>query len=369
MSSHLRVFAFYAAALLCLFLVGCASAPRESQPLAAQPLRLSADEKLAFDRVLILTDASSSMYAQPPATARALTESVVAGLPARSTGIEVGALAFGGAERRSLPIELVDREKLLAYAKGLGPMGGISGPRTGQRSGGITPIDRVLDEAAEMLRGGSGRAAVILISDGGATLPERARQAAHRLAAGQQEGKVCLFTIRVGDSADGGALARELSDASGCGSSISEARLRTAGTFDRYRRSLFAVQVPRLPPVAAPPPPCETRLQLHDIEFDFDEATLTAESRARLAHIGSQLKACPAARLGVGGYTDSSGDATYNVGLSERRADAAREALVAAGVAPGRLSVEGYGDADPLASNVTREGRAQNRRVQFEVAN
>ena len=368
MLSYSRRFSFHVLFLFCLVSLGCATAPRESEPIATQPLRLSADEELAFDRILILTDASSSMYAESSADARALTESVVAGLPTRSSGVEVGALAFGGRERRSLPIELVDRDKLLAYAKGLQPMGGISGPRTGQRAGGTTPIDRVLDEAAEMLHGGSGRAAVILISDGAATLPEQARQAAHRLAAGQREGEICLFTIRVGESADGGALARELSAASGCGTSVSEARLRTAGSFDSYRRSLFALQLPSLPPVAAPPP-CETRIQLHDIDFEFDRASLTAKSQAQLAHIAAQLNGCPAAHLAIGGYTDSSGDEGYNVGLSERRADSAREALVEAGVALERLSVHGYGDADPVASNATRTGRAQNRRVEFEVAN
>lgn len=361
-----RVSSLYLAALLFLMGMGCASATLEGQPLDAEPLRLSTNERLAFDRVLIITDTSSSMYTQSPAEARVLTVSIVEGLPEQSTGIEVGALAFGGRERRSLPIASLDREKLLTYAKSLQPMGGISGPRTGQRSGGTTPIDRVLDEAAEMLRDGSGRAAVILISDGAATLPDRARQAAHRLAAGQPEGNVCLFTIRVGDSAAGGALARELSEASGCGTSVSEARLRAAGGFDDYRRSLFAVQVPSLPVVAAPPP-CDTRLQLHAIEFEFDEASLTTASRSELSNIAGQLNDCRDARLGLDGYADSTGNSTYNVGLSERRANAARDALVGAGVAPGRLSIRGYGDADPVASNATPAGRAANRRVEFHV--
>ncbi|MFP8875646.1 MAG: hypothetical protein VCB99_01760, partial [Myxococcota bacterium] len=106
--------------------------------MALEPLRLSADEELAFDRVLILTDASSSMYAHSPAQARALTESMIAGLPDRSTGVQVGAMAFGGSDRRSVPIALVDRAQLLAFAKSIQPMGGISGPRNGERHGGTT---------------------------------------------------------------------------------------------------------------------------------------------------------------------------------------------------------------------------------------
>ena len=343
-----------------------ASAPRESQPVALEPLRLSADEELAFDRILILTDASSSMYTQSPAQARALTESMVAGLPDRSTGVQVGATAFGGSDRRSVPIALVDRAQLLAFARSIQPMGGISGPRTGERHGGTTPLDDVFDEAAQQLRGGSGRAAVILISDGAATLPDRARAAAGRLVAEHPAGALCVFTVRLGDSAAGGQLAREVSELSGCGSSISAERLRTAGSFGSYRHSVFAMQVPRLPPVAAPPP-CETRLNLANVEFDFDRADLTASGRAEVARIGGQLNDCRGARLEIDGYADSTGAPAYNVGLSERRANSVREAMLGAGVAAGRLSTRGFGSSDPVASNATEAGRERNRRVQFKT--
>ena len=106
-------------------------------------------------------------------------------------------------------------------------------------------------------------------------------------------------------------------------------------------------------------------MELHNIEFGFDEATLTTAGRAELARIGAQLQDCRDARVEIGGYTDSTGDASYNVGLSERRAKAARDALLNAGATPGQLSTRGYGDSDPVASNATREGRAKNRRVEF----
>ena len=334
--------------------------------MALEPLRLSADQELAFDRVLILTDASSSMYAHSPAQARALTQSMVAGLPDRSTGVQVGAMAFGGSDRRSVPIALVDRARLLAFAKSIQPMGGISGPRTGERHGGTTPLDDVFDEAAQQLRGGSGRAAVILISDGAATLPDRASAAASRLIAEHPAGDLCLFTVRLGDSAKGGQLARQVSDLSGCGSSISAERLRTAGSFGSYRDSIFAMQVPSLPAVAAAPP-CETRLNLSNIEFAFDRANLTASGQAEVARIGTQLNDCRGARFEIDGYADSTGPAAYNVGLSERRADTVREALIGAGVAADRLSTRGFGSADPVASNASSVGRERNRRVQFKA--
>ena len=67
------------------------------------------------------------------------------------------------------------------------------------------------------------------------------------------------------------------------------------------------------------------------------------------------------------GYTDSIGTEQYNLGLSQRRANAVKEYLVSKGIAANRIYTEGKGEADPIASNATREGRAQNRRVEIEI--
>jgi OOP family OmpA-OmpF porin len=70
----------------------------------------------------------------------------------------------------------------------------------------------------------------------------------------------------------------------------------------------------------------------------------------------------------IQGYTDNIGSDEYNLGLSQRRAEAVEKYLEAKGVDPDAMSAKGYGSANPIASNDTREGRAQNRRVEFRVA-
>ena len=73
----------------------------------------------------------------------------------------------------------------------------------------------------------------------------------------------------------------------------------------------------------------------------------------------------PAARIEVGGHTDSDGVPEENEVLSQARADAVVASLVGKGVEAGRLQAVGYGDALPIASNETGEGKAQNRRIEF----
>ena len=69
----------------------------------------------------------------------------------------------------------------------------------------------------------------------------------------------------------------------------------------------------------------------------------------------------------ISGHTDSTGDANYNEKLSQRRADAVKEAIIQEGVEAERLQSKGYGETRPIADNATKEGRAQNRRVEAEI--
>jgi K(+)-stimulated pyrophosphate-energized sodium pump len=101
--------------------------------------------------------------------------------------------------------------------------------------------------------------------------------------------------------------------------------------------------------------------------FETDSATLEPESREQLANAAEILKAYPSVRVKIGGYTDNTGDAAHNLELSRLRAATVRGELVALGVAPDRLEVEGYGQEHPVASNATEAGRAQNRRIAMRV--
>ena len=351
-----------------LALGACVVPTHEVSPVSFAPLQLSPGEELGVNRVLILTDASSSMFRQPRVQARALTLAVISGLPSNpSTPLEVGAMAFGGDQRVRVPMAPMDRTSLMNYARALKPLGGISDrENTLFGGGGTTPLDTVFAEVQEELAGRTGRTAIVLITDGEPTLPERARQAAEQLIAGAPANQRCLFTVQTRDGSEGSAFSREISGLNSCGRSISANRLRTVAEVDDYTRMLLAVVQNPLPPVAAPPP-CETRLQLSNVEFAFDRAELTTSDRRAVADFGRQLNDCRGARIELGGYADSTGKAEYNVRLSERRAESVRQALIEAGVEASRLSTRGFGASDPVASNETEAGRAKNRRVEFEA--
>jgi outer membrane protein OmpA-like peptidoglycan-associated protein len=125
-------------------------------------------------------------------------------------------------------------------------------------------------------------------------------------------------------------------------------------------------QCPTTPPGARVGPggcDCDYALQL---EFAFDSAELHANDKAKLDAIVPVLKNPKVAFIAgeVNGYTDSTGDADYNLGLSKRRAQAVADYMKSKGVTLGdRFVVHGFGEAYPAASNDTVEGRAQNRRV------
>jgi outer membrane protein OmpA-like peptidoglycan-associated protein len=109
------------------------------------------------------------------------------------------------------------------------------------------------------------------------------------------------------------------------------------------------------------------RLVLRGVTFDFDSAQIRPDAMPVLEQACSSLKAEPDTDVVCKGYTDDIGTPRYNLRLSERRADAVCRWLVHCGVSAGRVSARGYGEADPVASNATAEGRAQNRRTELVI--
>jgi len=114
--------------------------------------------------------------------------------------------------------------------------------------------------------------------------------------------------------------------------------------------------------------PTATKVVLNaDTFFDFDKDTLKPEGRQVLDQVASQATSINLETLIAVGHTDSIGSEQYNQGLSERRANSVKQYLVGKGIDPNRIYTEGKGELQPVASNATREGRAQNRRVEIEI--
>jgi OOP family OmpA-OmpF porin len=104
-----------------------------------------------------------------------------------------------------------------------------------------------------------------------------------------------------------------------------------------------------------------------DTFFDFDKATLKPEGRQLLDQVATQARSIDLETIIAVGHTDSIGTEAYNQKLSERRAASVKAYLVSKGIDANRVYTEGKGESQPVATNKTAAGRAQNRRVEIEI--
>lgn len=122
-------------------------------------------------------------------------------------------------------------------------------------------------------------------------------------------------------------------------------------------------------PVPPPAPVYEKNTMSAGALFDHDKATLKPAGQQALHDLNDTIKAKGArvVDIDVIGHTDSDGSEEYNQSLSVRRAQSVKDYMVSEGVDPGIIDVSGQGELNPVASNTTKEGRAQNRRVDILV--
>ncbi|MBU8884020.1 OmpA family protein [Kaistella sp. DKR-2] len=103
------------------------------------------------------------------------------------------------------------------------------------------------------------------------------------------------------------------------------------------------------------------------VNFGFDSSNLTPAAMANLDKLADVLKNNLDTNINIYGHTDSKGTDAYNLSLSDRRAAAVKSYLVSKGVSASRMMTMGMGEKEPVASNDTDAGRAQNRRVEFAI--
>ncbi|HET9136907.1 MAG TPA: OmpA family protein [Candidatus Kapabacteria bacterium] len=111
-----------------------------------------------------------------------------------------------------------------------------------------------------------------------------------------------------------------------------------------------------------------TPIQLNNIFFDFNKATLRPESIPELKQLIKFLAQNTKVRIEISGHTDSVGTSAYNLKLSQDRADAVREYLLShSNITPARITAKGYGETKPVAANDTEENKQKNRRTEFLI--
>ena len=106
---------------------------------------------------------------------------------------------------------------------------------------------------------------------------------------------------------------------------------------------------------------------MRNLFFATNRATILPESEPELLNLYNLLVEYPEMRIRITGHTDNVGTDRFNQSLSEQRANSVRDDLIKRGIKADRIEAEGKGKTEPIATNDTEEGRAQNRRVEFTI--
>jgi peptidoglycan-associated lipoprotein len=109
------------------------------------------------------------------------------------------------------------------------------------------------------------------------------------------------------------------------------------------------------------------KANVQDIFYDYDTYDIRSDAQATLSHDASFLASHTDVKVVIGGYCDERGSNEYNLALGQNRADAAKNALLTAGVAASRIRVVSYGKEKPFCSESTEECWQQNRRAGFTM--
>lgn len=144
---------------------------------------------------------------------------------------------------------------------------------------------------------------------------------------------------------------------------------------DAYTHSHMHDHVAKPKPVVAPMPKSNLKISKEAIAaplafsgfFGTGGSSLTADAKDKLNDYVEYLKATPESKVKISGYTDSVGRASFNQKLSLKRANSVKDYLSSQGVSADRVDTVGMGEKNPVASNMNKEGRAQNRRVALEI--
>jgi len=109
-------------------------------------------------------------------------------------------------------------------------------------------------------------------------------------------------------------------------------------------------------------------VNMADVLFETAKYNLSQDAQLKLAKLSGIIQAHPGLNLGIEGYTDTTGTEDFNIKLSQQRADAVRQFLIAQGLSGEVITSKGLGEANPVADNGTSAGRKANRRVEIIVS-
>ena len=337
-------------------LAGCAGTPYSPTPFTASGIDTSA-YTARVDAFVVVMDASSSMkFDYEDRSNFYNAKDVVTHLNQTipELGYQSALVGFGSGS-------CVNREDARV----------VYGPATYSRAdfsngltmlecaGGITPMADGVNVGGDTVKG-SGQVALILVSDFWQINSGAVIAAIDTLKADYGD-RLCVHTIKVGDADEGGDLAAALAGVNSCGSSVDAGSLASSAAMAGYVTDVL------LAPATVVK--YEKNTMSASALFDHDKSNLKDEGKAALHALDESIKAKGASVVDINviGHTDSDGTEEYNQTLSVRRAEAVRDYMVSEGVDAAIIDVSGEGELNPIASNATKEGRAENRRVDIHV--
>lgn len=337
----------------------CSSATYQPVATAAEPIDVTAYAP-KVESFVVLLDTSSSMRkdVQDRAkieTAQDLVASFNSAVPALD--FQAGLVTFGqGMGRCRGQGNVSEFYGMTSYnsadfAQALGSL---------ECAGGKTPMARGISATTGMLASQTGPVAVFIVSDfsGFGDIHGASVETAVKELKAQHGNNLCLHTIKVGDDQSSNEMISSITGTAGCDSAVTAGDIASADAMAAYVTATLMAPL---------------QYEKHTVSatalFDFNKADLKEQGKAELHNLGESIKSqgMSVGDIDVIGHTDSIGSETYNQGLSVRRAKAVSDYLVSQGIDAAIIDVVGKGKSEPVASNETDAGRAQNRRVEIHV--
>ena len=371
-------------------LMSCASMqpePKKMEPAFVPQQIQSTCYEQKTDNFLVLLDASGSMGEKYKGQTKFKTaEQIVSRMNQTIPGamnLNAAVITFGAG---------FGRDATGTFGPGAYSKEGLESSLGKVNYGGYTPIGNAFSAGGSDKASMAGTTAVILVSDGKQNVGMDAAKAAQEVK-NRFGDNVCFYTVLVGDDPAGKELLDEIARIGQCGfSTTADTVYSSEGMADFVNAAFCAGEPPAPAPVVAtigdsdgdgvldnvdrcPNTPMGATVNEYgcwayqgEVLFDFDSYDIKPGAYPILDEALIVYEKNPGIKVEVQGYTDSIGSEEYNLGLSERRAKAVESYLEGRGVDPDAISAKGYGEANPVAPNDTKEGRAKNRRVEFRAA-
>jgi OOP family OmpA-OmpF porin len=237
-------------------------------------------------------------------------------------------------------------------------------PETGEITGNRTPLGDSIMQMDGLLSKSAGKTAVLIVSDGEKNIGMDALEAAKTMI--DKYPNVCFHAVSLADSDKGKTTLQNITKLNDCVYADGNELTADAAALDQFAKDVFyTVQVREIVEEVVAVEAVAAVPSMDTVHFDFDKSDLTPEAKMKLDEAAEILRNRSDLRVVIQGHTDNTGPETYNLTLSEQRAQAVHEYLRAKGIAPERMETVGYGLSQPVTSNSTPEGRAQNRRSEI----